>query len=72
MKTSEIKTGKTYVNKGAGKTRRTVIEIGNEHRPETFNSINDAPNEPGVLYEQSGKHRTLYLSSFAQWCGKES
>ncbi|MER2513128.1 MAG: hypothetical protein ABTQ25_12075 [Nitrosomonas ureae] len=71
MSPLEIEVGKTYTNRGAGKTQRTVIAIGDEYRPERFWSSNEPPNEPGVLYEQNGKRRNLYLGSFAQWCGKE-
>lgn len=73
MKTTEIKVGEIYVNRGAGRTRRTVIAIGEEHRPNHFwNATRTPPNpdEPGVLYEQNGRQNRLYLSSFAQWCGK--
>lgn len=72
MKPSDIKVGSTYTNKGAGKTERKVIAIGDEHRPSQFWSPNPPPEEPGVLYEQKGKQDKLYLSSFAAWCGKEA
>lgn len=72
MKPSDIKVGKTYTNKGVGRTQRTVLAIGDEHRPRIFwNATNTPPDEPGVLYEQKGKKQTLYMSSFAKWCGKE-
>jgi hypothetical protein len=69
MKPSEIQVGVTYVNRGAGRTTRKVLAIGNEHRPEKWLSWRDdtRPDEPGVLYEQKGKQHTLYLSSFAKW-----
>ena len=71
MKTSEIQVGKTYVNRGAGRTARKVIAIGNEHRPlNWFGEPNREPNEPGVLYEQKGIQSRLYLSMFAQWAGR--
>lgn len=70
MKPSEIAAGKTYVNRGKGKTTRTVIAVGYEHRPRHFFGAT-APDEPGVLYEQGGKRDSLYLSSFAAWARKE-
>ena len=69
MKKSDITVGKTYRNKGAGKTKRKVLAIGDEYRPTHYWSPNPPPNEPGVLYEQNGLKNMLYLSSFAQWCG---
>lgn len=71
MKAKDIQVGKTYVNRGAGKTRRTVLAIGDDHRPERWYSTSPAPDEPGVLYRQENSTHKLYLSSFAQWCGKE-
>jgi hypothetical protein len=72
MSPNDIQAGKTYTNRGAGKTRRTVIAIGDEHRPKRWNGLSTTkPNEPGVLYEQGGKRRNLYLPSFAQWVGRE-
>jgi hypothetical protein len=75
MSPNEIKVGKTYTNRGAGKTQRTVIAIGPEFRPSQFwNATGEPPNhdEPGVLFEQRGIGRNLYLSSFAKWAGKEA
>lgn len=75
MKASDIKAGKTYKNRGAGRTRRTVIAIGDEHRPKHWYGDHDKgpPSEPGVLFTQgnSSVERTLYLSMFAQWAGNE-
>lgn len=74
MYKTQIEVGKTYQNRGAGRTRRTVIAIGDEHRPRYYrNNTGKPPNpsEPGVLYEQNGKKGQLYLHSFAAWCGKE-
>lgn len=72
MHPSKIQAGKTYANRGAGRTRRTVIAIGDEHRPEIWLSPEPRPLEPGVLYEQNGKQDRLYLRSFASWAGKEA
>lgn len=71
MKPADIKVGSTYTaSRGTGKTRRTVIAVGPEHRPADFWSHRDAPDEDGVLYEQNGKQSKLFISSFAAWCGK--
>mgnify|MGYP001220101378 CR=1 FL=1 len=77
MKTSEIRVGVTYKNRGEGTTRRTVLAIGDEHRPESWlggdssapPKLRYRPDEPGVLFSQNGKTRTLYLSTFAKWAG---
>ena len=71
MKPNEIKAGKTYSNRGKGTTTRTVIEIGDRHRPKHYFGSSSRPSEPGILYEQDGKRDVLYLSSFASWAGKE-
>ncbi len=71
MKASDIQVGQTYANRGAGRTQRKVLAISPEHRPPCFFSSNAPPDEPGVLYEQGGSQYTLYLSSFAQWAGRE-
>jgi hypothetical protein len=71
MKPSEIQVGKTYVNRGAGRTRRTVIAfLDNELGPEWYGS-GEPPDGPVVQFEQDGKQRSLYLSSFAAWAGRE-
>lgn len=72
MKPSDIQVGKTYRNRGAGRTTRTVLEIGT-HLEAPWYSPNVRPDEPVVKYAQGGKSgtNTLYLSSFAAWCGKE-
>jgi hypothetical protein len=74
VRPEKIEVGKSYANRGAGKTTRTVIAIGEEHRPNQFWNATGTPpnpNDPGVLYEQKGRQNTLYLQSFAAWCGKE-
>lgn len=70
MKPKDIEVGKTYVNRGAGKTSRTVLEIG-KHLEANWYSPNERPDEPVVKYLQGTFESTLYLSSFAAWCGKE-
>lgn len=70
MKPSDIKVGSVYCNRGAGKTLRLVLSIG-EVEPPYWLSDRPRPNEPGVQYRDSaGKEGTLYMSFFAQWCGK--
>jgi len=87
MKPSEIKVGMTYRNRGAGRTKRTVIAIGIEHRPKKWMGANGLdctrinttppPEEPGVLWRNASNHtgtparQTLFLSSFAKWAGSE-
>jgi hypothetical protein len=71
MKASEIQVGKTYRNRGAGRTQRKVLAIGDDHRPRSWHGASPRPDEPGVLYEQDGKQQKLMLSSFAAWAGAE-
>jgi len=73
MKPSDICVGKTYRNKGKGTTTRTVLAIGNEHRPRRWcGNMDTPPDGPGVLFSQVGKPDwKLYLSSFAAWAGAE-
>lgn len=74
MKPSEIKVGRTYRNKGAGKTKRKVIGIGTDHRPLDWYGDGDPPaaDVPGVLFEDwSGSALRLFLPSFAAWAGSE-
>ena len=83
MKTTQITVGKTYCNRGEGRTFRTVLSIGDEHRPKVYFSRDGSTPEgvPGVLFEQraskgQGKGkvetRTLYLNSFAAWAKCEA
>jgi hypothetical protein len=73
MKASEIKVGSTYVNKGTGRTRRTVLAIGDEYRPAIWLGAEGSkpPDEPGVRFTQKGINHELYLSAFASWAGSE-
>jgi len=61
-----IAIGKTYRNKGAGRTTRTVLDMGT-HIPAPWLSDTVPPNEPVVKYRQGDKERQLFLCSFAQW-----
>lgn len=70
MLPSKIEAGKTYCNCGKGLTTRTVLEISRELTAPWY-STNKRPDEPVVRYLQGHAQKTLYLSSFAAWCGKE-
>jgi len=63
-----IEVGKTYRNKGAGRTTRTVLDMG-AHLTERWLSSSHPPSEPVVKFQQGNKELYLYLSSFAQWAG---
>lgn len=74
MKPEEIEVGRVYVNRGAGRTTRKVIAIGLDHAPKQWGGSRDtspAGAQPGVLFEQEGERRNLYLSSFASWAGRK-
>ncbi len=83
MKASDIKVGKTYRNRGAGKTQRKVTGIGLEYQPDRRFSDERPDWMSGVEYQQratygnsrgSGKWnepRRLWLDSFASWAGSE-
>lgn len=71
MKPADIKVGTTYINKGAGRTKRKVLAIGKDVVPRNWYSSGPRPEGPGVLYLQDGNEQRLYLNSFAAWCGKE-
>lgn len=70
MRMKDIQVGKTYVNRGDGRTKREVLVIGDEYRPNRFLSDNEPLDESGVMYLQDGKEYNLYLSSFASWAGR--
>jgi hypothetical protein len=70
MKKELIKVGMTYRSKGEGKTRRTVLAIGPEHRPREWDGVAPRPNEDGVLFKQNNEEKRLYLSKFASWCDR--
>jgi hypothetical protein len=72
MKPSDINVGSTYKNRGAGKTTRTVLAIGDKYRPPYWSGFpGTEPTEPGVLFLQGRTRRKLYISSFAAWAGEE-
>jgi hypothetical protein len=70
MKPSSIEVGKTYKNKGAGRTKRKVLVIS-KHLEAPWFSPEPRPDDFIVQYEQDGEQRTLYLRSFASWAGGE-
>jgi hypothetical protein len=73
MKTSDIKVGKTYRNRGAGKTQRRVINIGPDFHPDRYYAAERPENFPGVEFwdERNSKLGRLWLDSFASWAGSE-
>lgn len=78
MKTTQIQIGKTYTNRGKGRTSRTVIGIGEEHLPShAWNASGKFPEgSVGVKYIQNGGlqnglEMTLWLDSFASWASRE-
>lgn len=73
MKPTDIQIGKTYRNRGAGTTTRTVLDIG-EHVPGSFtweNSIRIRVKYRQQYGTDDEVERTLSLNSFAQWAGSE-
>lgn len=71
MSPKKIQVGKTYINRGKGRTSRTVLRIGHDITPEFWLSSGPRPEDEGVEFEQNGKIVTMYLKSFATWAGKE-
>lgn len=73
MRPQDIVVGKTYINRGKGRTTRKVLAIGNNLRPVVRWSADRVHpvNMPGVLYYQEGQQHVLYLDSFAAWAGRE-
>ena len=69
MKPIDIKVGKTYCNRGKGRTHRTVLEIGID--VPIHQCFEPRPGEMVVRYSKCGKEESLYISSFAAWCGYE-
>ena len=76
VKPVEIAVGKTYVNRGAGKTQRKVLRIGKDIKAPWYSRA-PRPDEmvvefvtiknSGIVSEKS----TLYISSFASWASNE-
>lgn len=71
MKPKDVEVGKTYVNKGAGRTKRQVFAISKHLTPPIWFGRGDPPDDYIVEYEQSGRRNRMYLKSFASWCGSE-
>jgi hypothetical protein len=63
-----IKVGRTYKNRGQGRTTRKVLEISNKLKAPWY-SPGARPDDLIVRFEQSGQEFTLYLKSFAAWAG---
>ncbi|MVT30122.1 hypothetical protein GO496_24580 [Acidovorax citrulli] len=73
MSPKEIQVGKTYVNRGQGRTRRTVIAIGPKHVPRCWHGWTKPPaGTPGVLFEQNGRRENLYLLELRYLAGEEA
>ena len=76
MKKSAIEVGKTYVNRAAGTTSRTVLDITEkptDNQTPQWWSCNPRPVEPVVIFQAGNRpgFDSLYLSSFASWAGRE-
>ena len=76
MKPQDIKVGKTYRNRGKGRTTRTVLGIGYHVPPPPW--LGKPENRPALQQECAsylpggGKpHGVLTLKSFAAWAGGE-
>lgn len=76
MRPEQIKVGKTYRNRGKGRTTRKVVSIvpnteASRFWPRWYIDRPRPPNEPIVLFKQRGQMEYLYLCSFASWAGSE-
>lgn len=67
--------GKTYKNKGAGRTVRTVVAIEkyNPTNPPIWFSSGPRPDDMVVVYTAGNAkdHRRMYMKSFKAWVGEE-
>jgi hypothetical protein len=70
MKPSEIQVGRTYRNRGKGRTTRIVLEISTALQVYPYSDCERA-GELVVRYFQAGREANLYLDSFAAWAGSE-
>jgi hypothetical protein len=70
MKPASIKVGRTYRNRGKGKTTRKVLEISDGLKPVWW-AANSGADQRVVRFEQNGRECRLYLTSFAKWVGSE-
>lgn len=70
MRPSEIKAGRTYRNRGSGRTTRRVLAIGWDV-PFVWFGNGQQPVEHGVRFQAAGQEYTIALSSFAKWAGSE-
>jgi hypothetical protein len=78
MSPNQIEVGKTYCNRGAGKTRRTVVLITSFDDDQGFPYIGCKPHKgkKKVYFRQTGLGRPestgfLLLEAFATWAGRE-
>lgn len=70
MVPADIKSGCTYQVSLTGQVQRRVVEISTEQRPDAWGWCR-AKHGPGVLYEQKGRLKRMYLVDFAAWAGVE-
>ena len=78
MSPNQIKQWKTYCNRGAGKTQRTVMLITCHEQDSEFPYVGRKPHagKVKVFFTQSGlaRHAStgfLLLDAFAAWAGRE-
>ena len=78
MSPNKIKLWKTYCNRGAGKTRRTVVLITCQDQDSEFPYIGCKPHvgKKKVFFTQTGLGKPestgfLLLEAFATWAGRE-
>jgi len=78
MSPNQIKQWKTYCNRGAGKTRRTVMLITCQDQDSEVPYIGCKPHngKTKVFFQQYGLGRQvstgfLLLDAFAAWAGRE-
>ena len=72
MKPVDIAVGKTYVNRGEGRTSRKVLRIAKDIKCRWLSNSPRPTDEMVVEFQdvRSGKIDTLYIRSFATWAGK--
>lgn len=71
MSPKKIEVGRTYRNRGAGRTWRKVQFISMDVKP-WWSSDSLPPDDPGVQYiDSNGRVDQLFLRSFASWAGSE-
>ncbi len=69
MKTSDIRVGGVYVNRGAGTTHREVLRIERGLAIKWYGA-SEPPDEQVVEFRGKNGVERLYKSAFAAWAGK--